>query len=744
MPGNTFELRTTPTGAHKLQNQSNIDLLQLLRTLWRNKYSILALTAAVAGIASVVAINLTPIYRATAVLQISDKNAKVVSFDQSKTTADAGAANQYLETQFELLKSRAIASRVVATLDLSHHPEFNPTHNFGLIARMQARLAAVGIGSPATAKVPPTEAQVQDLVASRFLDRVQVEQLGKSQLVQIQVDMADAQAAAQAANTLTAAYMEGQLNATVGVSNTATAWMNSRLGELAEVLKESEDRLQAYREAEKLVDVQGVSTISASELSLTGERMIDARRQRAEAESQYRQVQKMSAGGWEKLASVPAVLADPVVQKFKAEKAKAQAKVDELSSRYGDRHPAMEAARSDLTAASASLRSQVEQVVAGIERAYQLAVANEGSLQSSFDANKSQIQDISRKEFKLRELQREVDGNRALYDTFMTRLRETTATSDLDTAYIRVVDQAVAPTAPIKPKKSLLVALAALIGLLIGCVLTLIREALNPTFRSVEQVESILEVPLLGVVPKVKGSTTELARMFSNDKRRTFAEAISTIRTGVLMNDTQRAQKVVLVTSTVPGEGRTTVAVNLAVAFGQLERVLLIDADFRRSRLTATFGLPVTTPGLGNLLEGNAPLPSCVNRINDIDVLCIGTASARPLELLASGRFRALLKDLGEHYDRIIIDSPPLHAVSDAIMLSGSADAVIYVVRADATSRTRATKALQRLQHNHANISGVVLNQVDIRKAASGGYSYDGFYDYFGYSAPGSPKLSGK
>ena len=124
--------------------------------------------------------------------------------------------------------------------------------------------------------------------------------------------------------------------------------------------------------------------------------------------------------------------------------------------------------------------------------------------------------------------------------------------------------------------------------------------------------------------------------------------------------------------------------------------------------------------------------------------MCIGTAGARPLELLASGRFRALLKDLGEQYDRIIIDSPPLHAVSDAIMLSGSADAVIYVVRADATSRTQATKALQRLQHNHANISGVVLNQVDIRKAASGGYSYDGFYDYFDYSAPGSPKLSGK
>lgn len=743
MPGNTFELRTPLVVSHKPNTQSSIDLLHLLRTLWRGKYSILTLTFGAACVATAVAVNLTPIYRASAILQISDKNAKVVSFDQSKTTVDSSAVNQYLETQFELLKSRSIAGRVVAALDLSHHPEFDPTQNVGLISKLQLKLAALGIPSSATPKAPVTEAQIQDLVSSRFLERVQVAQLGKSQLVQIQVDMADAQTAAQAANALTAAYMEGQLNATVGVSNTATAWMNSRLGELGEVLKESEERLQAYREAEKLVDVQGVSTISASELSLTGERMIDARRQRAEAESQYRQVQKMSAGGWEKLASVPAVLADPVVQKFKAEQAKAQAKVDELSSRYGARHPAMEAARSELTAASASLRAQVEQVVAGIERAYQLSVANESSLQSSFNANKSQIQDISRKEFKLRELQREVDGNRALYDTFMTRLRETTATSDLDTAYIRVVDQAVAPTAPIKPKKSLLVALAALIGLLIGCVLVLVRDALNSTFRSTEQVESLLNVPLLGVVPKIKGSAGELAEMFDNDKQRTFGEAIRTIRTGLLMNDSQQSQKVVLVTSTVPGEGKSTVAVNLAGALGQVEKVLLIDADFRRSRLARTFGLPLTTPGLGNLLEGTASLANCVHTINDVDVLCTGTAGARPLELLASSRFKVLLEKMSERYDRIIIDSPPLHAVSDAMLLSSNADAVIYVVRSDSTSRVRTRKALQRLQHNHANICGVVLNQVDIRKASNNGYSYDGFYDYFDYSAPGSPKLLG-
>src|SRR5690606_34145765 len=185
------------------------------------------------------------------------------------------------------------------------------------------------------------------------------------------VAMADKLMAAQAADTLATSYIHAQLEPQVEMSMTAASWMNTRLVDLRQNLKDSEDRLQAYLDAEGLVDMDGVGTISANELSLTGDRMIDARRQRAEAESQFRQVESMRDQGWERLASVPAVLGHPLIQQFKADRAHARSRVEDLSRRYGDRHPAMQSARSDLNAATASLRQQVEQVVASIERSYQ-------------------------------------------------------------------------------------------------------------------------------------------------------------------------------------------------------------------------------------------------------------------------------------------------------------------------------------------------------------------------------------
>ena len=252
------------------------------------------------------------------------------------------------------------------------------------------------------------------------------------------------------------------------------------------------------------MDIGGVSTISAAELSATSDRMVDARRNRAEAQSLYQQVQSMKSGGWRKLATVSAVLGDPLIQQFKAKEAQAKAKVDDLSKRYGERHPTMESARTELTAAEASLRGQVEQVVAAIERNYRLAVANESSLRSSVNESRSQIQDISRKEFQLREYQREVDSSRALYDTFLTRLKETAATSDVDTANAIIVDLAIVPNKPAKPKKVLIVLLVGFLAGLVGVGLNLLLDMFNNTFKSPEDVENNLDLPVLGILPLIK------------------------------------------------------------------------------------------------------------------------------------------------------------------------------------------------------------------------------------------------
>lgn len=722
-------------------SDDEIDLLKLWNSLWRRKWSILSLVLAVMMVAALAVLVVTPIYRAAATLLIEQKAAKVVSIEQ--VYGLDGMGNEYLQTQFELLKSRALAERVVRQLNLTTHPEFDPRQQPEPLIDLSWLRSALNFHKVVPVTLPGdledeealSEAKIFDAVVKQFMAVTSVSQQGKSQLVTISVEMADPRTAALAANALANGFIESQLEATMEMSATATNWMNSRLGELRARLKEAEDRLQTFREAEDLVDIDGVSTIVVGELSLTADRMIDARRQRAEAESQYRQVQAMRSGGWERLATIPAVLGHPLIQQFKADEAKAKAKVEELSRRYGARHPAMEGARSELNAASASLRGQVEQIVAGIERNYQLAVANENSLRSSFNANKAQIQQISAKEFRLRELQREVEANRALYDTFMTRLKETSATADLDTAIARIVDPAVVPSGPVKPKKALIVLIAGLLALFAGVGLTLLLDALNNTFKSTEEIEGKLNIPVLGILPLLKNKErSEIAHMFQEGQDKPFCEAIRTIRTGVVLSAMDNAHKVIVITSSIPGEGKSTVSANLAFALGQVEKVLLIDADLRRPTQAKNFDFPVGTPGLANLIANTAKLEDCLKEVNDISMLCAGTVPPNPLELLSSQRFAKAIEYLKSKYDRIIIDSPPTQAVSDAMVLSTFANALIYVIKSDSTAIPLVEKGIGQLLQNNAPVTGIVLNQVDVKKAQKYGYSYGGYYDYYGYS----------
>ncbi len=722
-------------------NDDEIDLLKLWNSLWRRKWSIASLVLTVMMVAALAVLVVTPIYRAAATLLIEQKAAKVVSIEQ--VYGLDGMGNEYLQTQFELLKSRALAERVVRQLNLTTHPEFDPRQQPEPLIDLNWLRSALNFHKVVPVTLPGdledeealSEAEIFDAVVKQFMEVTSVSQQGKSQLVTISVEMADPRTAALAANALANGFIESQLEATMEMSATATNWMNSRLGELRARLKEAEDRLQSFREAENLVDIDGVSTIVAGELSLTADRMIDARRQRAEAESQYRQVQAMRSGGWERLATIPAVLGHPLIQQFKADEAKAKAKVEELSRRYGARHPAMEGARSELNAASASLRGQVEQIVAGIERNYQLAVANENSLRSSFNANKAQIQQISAKEFRLRELQREVEANRALYDTFMTRLKETSATADLDTANARIVDPAVVPSEPVKPKKTLIVLIAGLLALFAGVGLTLLLDALNNTFKSTEEIEGKLNIPVLGILPLLKKKErSEIAHLFQEGQNKPFCEAIRTIRTGVVLSAMDNAHKVIVITSSIPGEGKSTLSANLAFALGQVEKVLLIDADLRRPTLAKNFDFPVGTQGLANLIANTAKLEDCLREVNGISMLCAGTVPPNPLELLSSQRFAKAMEYLKSKYDRIIIDSPPTQAVSDAMVLSTFADALIYVIKSDSTAIPLVEKGVGQLLQNNAPVTGIVLNQVDVKKAQKYGYSYGGYYDYYGYS----------
>ena len=740
--------------------EEGIDLLALGHTLYRHKLSILLLTLLVVMVTTLVVYRQTPIYQAETSLMIERKAGKVVSIEQIYNPE--GSNNEYLQTQFELIKSRSLAERVVRELGLTEHPEFDPRQRPAPTFDWRGWLGALELSRwlpvtrPADLRPPeePAEQRIFEGVVSTFLSRVSVAPKRNTQLVTIEVEMADPVLAAKAANALAQGYIDSQFEARLGMSQAAAGWMSDRLAELKTALETSEQRLQDYREEQNLVDVAGVASLSGQELSQIGTRMVEADRELASIENQYQQIETMKGAGWERQATVPAVLSDAMVQQFRAEVARARAKVEELSGRYGPKHPTMIAARTDLNSATANLRTQVEQKVASIERNYQLAKANVESLRSSFNANREEIQTISRKEFKLKELQREAETNRTLYETFMTRLKETTATADIDTPVARIVDRAMVPKSPARPQKGRIITIAALLALLAGIGLALLRERLDNRVRGPEDVEAKLGLPSLGILPlKKKLERTAMARLYLDDADKRFSEAVRTIRTGVVLSGLDNPHKIIVVTSSVPGEGKTSLTTNLAFALGQLERVLLVEADMRRPTFTRIFGFTPGAPGLANLVAGTVPLGEVIQRLDPIDILPCGTVPPNPLELLSSQRFAQLLDELGETYDRILIDSAPVEAVSDALVLASQASSVIYVIKSDTTPLPIIARGLRRLWQHKAPLAGVVINQVDVHKAARygsyggyyrgyyrgyyGGYGrggYGGYYDHYGYS----------
>ncbi|ATE77927.1 GumC family protein [Pseudomonas frederiksbergensis] len=734
-----------PLQAHLPQHQQHgeekdtIDLLKFWRVIWRAHWKIAWLVLLACALAMTILSFIPAQYIGSATLLIKEKTPPLLTFQQ--VTDSSSGTVDYLQTQLALLQSRDLAERAVKKLNLTTNPVTDPRQQPQSWFTPREWLANLDLGQwwPALdflipQQVTPTETDIFNEVTQNLMKRTDVKFVGKSQLLNIEVLLPDPDLAAATANAIAQGFIDSQFDNSLKSSQTNASWMNSRLVELRNNLRIAEDKLQAYREEQGLVDVGGVATISANELEMTGNRMIDARRNLAEAESRYRQVQALSNGDLSRLSSVPAVLSNALVQKFQAQQAKAQAKVEELSGRYGPKHPTLIAALAELRTATDSLRLQVRQVVASIEQDYQLAKASESSLHKSFNSNKTQIQDISRKEFQLRELQREVDSSRALYETFITRLKETAATSDMDSTKARIVDPAIVPLEPSKPRKTLIMVIVAIAAALIGMALALISEARNKTFKTDEAVESMLNIPLLSVVPLVtKRSRRQLARLFDDNEHPRFCETIRNLRTWLMLHSGEKPSQVVLVASTMADEGKSTIANNLAYSLALLERVLLIDADMRRSSLSLNFDFPADSPGLANVLAGTARLEDCIRTVGNLDMLPAGKLAPPPLDLLSSPCLAPLLEALKSRYQRIIIDSPPAQMVSDALLLAKHSDAVIYVIKAESTPVSQVQKCLAILQQSHAPVFGVVLNQVDLRKARKQGYSHSDTFQNYDY-----------
>ena len=384
-----------------------------------------------------------------------------------------------------------------------------------------------------------------------------------------------------------------------------------------------------------------------------------------------------------------------------------QFKLAEISRRYGAKHPSLIQAEMELSEAQ---RALIEAKEISIE--------------------------LSRKEFRFKELEREVQTNRNLYDTFFTRIKQANDSLELDTANARVIDPAVVPSLPFKPRKSLLVALALVMSLVFGAVLAFFLDYLDSTFKGAEDIEDKLGLSMLGMVPLVKKKKKDDSPIYFLDSNQNgYAEAMRTIRTSVVLSGIDKPHKVIMLTSSVPSEGKSTSAINLAVALGQMDKVLLIDGDMRKPTIAKVLNLPPNSPGLSNVVAATSTLDDCILHMEDanIDVLTAGLVPPNPLELLSSQKFAELIRSLSEKYDRIIIDSPPTLLVSDSLIMSKVSHAVLYVIRSDTTAYNTARTGVNRLLAAKAPVIGVILNKVNMKKAARYYGTYSGYYAYGDY-----------
>ncbi|WP_404339939.1 GumC family protein [Pseudoalteromonas mariniglutinosa] len=716
-------------------NEEAIDLGAYINVLKQAKWRILGFAFIITFFTVLITFTLIPQYKATATILIESEQTKAVSFDE--VYGLDSTKKEYYLTQFEVIKSDSVAREVITTLNLKEHRDFIAEPSaFGKLLFM-LKEAVPFLNNKKIVLLSPQEQAERDMLGllDKFKARLTISPIRNTQLVDISFESSDPKLAAAIANAVGDIYIESQMRSKMGITQQASSWLNTRLSQLRVQLNDSEQRLQDYRESQKLVDISGIAGLVTKELEQTSQQLVAARAEQNNLQSINRVINEYGNNNIELLGSMPEITSHGVIQDVKREVVLVERKVSELSEVYGSQHPKMISAKAELATVKTNLNKQIKGLITGIEKELNRVTRTVKSLENDLLTVRVEYQDITRKETKYNQLKRDVETNRNIFNTFLSRSKETEVTSDFSSAIARFTDRAYAPNEPSKPNKKLIVIMAFVVALGFAMFISLVFDALNDTMKSKSDVENKLAQRMLGLLPHEstpKNSVFPIHAFFESQYRR-FAESVRTFRTSLLLTQLEREHKVIAVTSSSPGEGKTTTSANLAMALEQMGKVLLIDADLRKPSLAKRFDIPAFQPGLSNLIIGTEPLSQCiyVDEQSGVSIMPSGQIPSNPLELLSSSRFSELLETLKQQYDHIVIDTPPTQAVSDALVISQYVDSVVYVIKADVT-RTKLIKAgLERLFEAKAHVVGVVLNQVDMSKVSE--QSNYGFYDYYDY-----------
>jgi len=726
--------------------EEQIDLRDYLRVILKQRWIIIAFFSIVVIFVAIYVLIATPIYKASARLVIEKENPNVVSIQEVMAVNASGT--DYYQTQYKIIESRVVAREVIKRLSLDQSEEFCPSPKDNFISNLKNTISDIKnsiisiLKTDKTSKEKETEEYGRDSgLVSAFISRIGVSPIRNSRLVDISFEAKDPVLAFKIANTLASAYIDHNLEIKLVAAQGAMKWLNNRSYDERIKVEKAERALLQYKEENRIITdfSSDVEHVSAQKLAQLNTQVVEAQSRRVEAETRFKQAAAL-IGHSDMLDSVPEVLNNELIRQIKSMEVNLYQRMSEFSKKYGKNHPQMVAIDSELKTLQKRKSQEVNRVINSLKNEYKVALAGEESLKDALSEQKQELLDLNEKAIQYGVLRREVESAQNIYEMLIKRFKETSLSENMKAGNIRIIDKAEVPKTPVKPQKRLSIILAMIVGLFGGTGLAFFLEYLDNTIKTPDDLKQYLNIPDLGPVPlfaaenkgspgKGKDRTPDLIAL--NSPKSTASESYRGIRTNILFSTAESVPQVILVSSAGPKEGKTITVANVAITMAQAgSKIIILDCDMRRPEIHNFFGA-TRDRGMSNILVGLDNIGEIIQntKIPNLDVITSGPIPPNPSEMLGSKRMESLLVALRKKYDHIIIDSPPVTAVTDAVVLSKSADGVIIVIRTGYMARQIVKNGIGQLNNVGAHIIGAVLNGIDV---SSGKYSYY-YYQYYRY-----------
>jgi polysaccharide biosynthesis transport protein len=727
------------------------DAHAFLRMLSRRKWHLAGVTALVCAAAGLLLAQLTPEYRATALVLLDTRKARVTNTPDvvGGLTLDIPA----MQTEIEVLRSVSLLGRVADKLRLDQDPEYGakPTSTLGLAMREVRSIYARWIGVDADKGRAQHDRDLQldarglagfDAQAidnsrrARAIEslesRLRVATRSRSYVIAVSLDSAVPAKAKQIVETITYFYVVDQLQAKLDANKRATEFFDHRLAELKRKVEAAERAVATYRENSGLT-IGKDSTVASQSLSELNTQLIQARAQRVDRESRLVALQR-AARNPAMLGAVTEVMANHTISGLRAQEADVARRVGDLTKLYGDSYPSVLQARSEQRQIQAFVAAEVAKIISSVSGDVEAARAKEAELQQQVSQLEQQAGGLGQQEVELRQLQREAQSTQAIYEDFLSRSQELREQQDIQQPDARILSPSSVSPDKVYPRYGLTMIVAILAGLGIGVVAIGLLERLDDSLRSGEQIEHLTGRPLVGMIPRLarrKLRQLTPARFAIENPTSAYAEALRSAFTAITLGSPDEPPRVILITSSLPGEGKSIFACSLAGLIARsnpVKRIVVVDCDLRRSSVVSSLGLPATGGTIDEYLAGSKTLGQTLGRDESSGLYYIAARRNTPnsAELLNSNIMRAFVQGLARQFDLVILDTPPLKTVSDALVTTQLADYIVFLVQWEQTSRELAVDALNQMRDLHKNV-GVVMAQVDVRRHMRYGYRDHGY-----------------